>query len=43
MKVRVNFSAFLKDFNIEATALMTFIKVADEIKLEIDIGLFEIE
>lgn len=43
LETEKNIVASFKGKLIEATVLMTFIKVADEIKLEIDIGLFEIE
>jgi polyisoprenoid-binding protein YceI len=39
MNLKSHFSIFLKDFEIEAPSLMAFFKVADEIKLELDLSL----
>jgi len=36
MNVQTRFSAFLKDYNIEAPSLLAFIKVAEEIKLSLN-------
>jgi hypothetical protein len=42
MNVVCNFSVFLKDYEIEAPTLLAFIKVAQEIKLELDFQLEKI-
>ncbi|PJA99410.1 MAG: hypothetical protein CO128_03715 [Ignavibacteriales bacterium CG_4_9_14_3_um_filter_30_11] len=39
MSVTSNFSVFLKDYNIEAPSLLAFIKVAQEIKLNLNFKL----
>ena len=39
MNIQTNYSVFLEDYNIEAPSLLAFIKVADEIKLELDFNL----
>lgn len=43
MNIKANFSISLKEFNITAPSLIAFIKVADEIKLELDFNLLEIK
>ncbi len=43
LKVISKFSIYLKDFNIEAPSLMAFIKVAEEIKLELSFFLQNID
>lgn len=43
MNIKANFSISLKNFNITAPSLIAFIKVADEIKLELDFNLLEIK
>ncbi len=39
MTVSCDFSVFLKDYEIEAPSLLAFIKVADEIKLNLNFTL----
>lgn len=39
MNVQTKFSIFLKDFNIEAPSLLAFIKVSQEIKLDLNFSL----
>ena len=39
MNVQTNFSVFLDDYDIAAPSLLAFIKVADEIKLQLDFEL----
>jgi len=39
MNVQTKFSIYLKDFNIEAPSLLAFIKVAQEIKLDLNFNL----
>lgn len=41
MRVLASFSLFLHDYNIKAPQLIAFVKVADEIKLELDFKLKE--
>lgn len=41
MNIKSNFSLFLKDYEIIAPSLMAFVKVAEEIKLELDFNLHE--
>ena len=43
MNLKTHFSIFLKDYNIEAPSLAAFIKVAEEIKLELDFNLVEVK
>jgi len=43
MNLRTSFSIFLEDYNIEAPSLVAFIKVAEEIKLDLDFNLLEIK
>ena len=43
MNVKSKFSVFLKDYEIEAPSLLAFIKVAEEIKLELDFQLEKYE
>jgi len=42
MTVSCNFSVFLKDYNVEAPSLLAFIKVAEEIKLNLNFQLEKI-
>ena len=42
MNVQCNFSVLLEDYDIEAPSLLAFIKVADEIKLELNFYLEKI-
>lgn len=41
ISVKSNFSIFLKDFDIDAPSLMAFVKVAQEIKLEVMFDMFK--
>lgn len=41
MRVKSTFSVLLKDYNIAAPTLMAFIKVAQEIKIEVSLNLFK--
>ena len=43
MNIQANFSVFLEDFNIEAPSLLAFIKVAEEIKLNLNLYLSKSE
>ncbi|KAA3612538.1 MAG: YceI family protein [Calditrichaeota bacterium] len=43
MNLKSSFSIFLKDYNIEAPSLAAFIKVAEEIKLDLDFNLKKLE
>ena len=36
MNIKTNFSVFLNEFDIEAPSLLAFIKVAEEIKLNLN-------
>lgn len=42
MNVKAGFSILLSDFNIEAPSLVAFMKVADEIKIELDFNLLQV-
>ena len=43
MNLKTHFSIFLNDYGIKAPSLIAFIKVAEEIKLELDFNLLEIK
>ncbi len=43
MNIQTNFSVFLEDYNIEAPSLLAFIKVAEEIKLNLNFYLSKSE
>jgi YceI-like domain len=43
MNVKSNFSIFLKDYNIDAPNLLAFIKVAQEIKIDLEFNLVEVK
>ena len=41
--VKSNFSVFLKDYNIDAPSLMAFVKVAQEIKIEVMFDMLKVK
>lgn len=43
IKIKSSFSIFLEDYDVTAPSLVAFIKVAEEIKIELDLNMKNVE